>query len=126
MEIGQLCIKIAGRDSKKKCVIVDVLDDRFVLIDGETRRRKCNIMHLEVTPKVLDVKKGASTQDVAVEFKKMGIIIKETKPKDKTERPRKQRNSNLKKEKTEKKADKKIEKKESKVKKATKEVKKEK
>jgi len=43
---GRICVKTAGRDAGLKCVIVDVLDDKFVLIDGETRRRKCNILHL--------------------------------------------------------------------------------
>ena len=36
-QVGRLCIKIAGRDAGKKCVIVSVLDDVFVLIDGEWR-----------------------------------------------------------------------------------------
>ena len=46
IEIGRLCVKIAGRDAGKKCVVVDVVNDNTVLIDGETRRRNCNIKHL--------------------------------------------------------------------------------
>ena len=47
IEIGRICVKTAGRDASKKCVIIDLLDDKYVLIDGETRRRKCNIIHIE-------------------------------------------------------------------------------
>ena len=47
LTVGRLCIKIAGRDAGKQCVIVDVLDHNKVLIDGLTRRRPCNILHLE-------------------------------------------------------------------------------
>jgi len=38
-EIGRLCVKIAGRDARKKAVIVEVLDGNFVMRDGEVRRR---------------------------------------------------------------------------------------
>ena len=56
IEIGRLCIKTAGRDAGLKCIIVDILDDKFVLIDGETRRRKCNILHLEPLKDVVKIK----------------------------------------------------------------------
>ncbi|MFH1668535.1 MAG: 50S ribosomal protein L14e [Candidatus Woesearchaeota archaeon] len=82
MEVGRLCVKIAGRDTGKQCVIVDVLDDKFVLIDGETRRRKCNMKHLEPKADVLPLKKGAAHSDVVAEFKKRGIEIKEKKPRE--------------------------------------------
>jgi len=87
-EVGRVCVKIAGRDSNRTCVIVDVLDANHVLIDGETRRRKCNIRHLEPLNKVLKLKKGASEADVAKEFKSMGVEIKATKPKKAAERPK--------------------------------------
>jgi len=45
--IGRVCMKIAGRDAGKIGVIVDTLENGFVLIDGAVRRRKCNVMHLE-------------------------------------------------------------------------------
>lgn len=82
-EIGRLCLKIAGRDSNKKCVIVDVLDDNHVLIDGETRRKKCNLKHVEPTSKTIKISKGASHADVVKEFKKLGIEIKEKVKKEK-------------------------------------------
>ena len=40
MKIGQLCLKIAGRDGNNWCAIVDKIDDNYVLIDGNVRRKK--------------------------------------------------------------------------------------
>jgi len=86
-EIGRLCLKIAGRDAGLKCIVIDKLNDNYVLIDGQTRRRKCNVKHLEPLDKVLKVSKGASHEDVVKELKKQGIEIKEkTKRSKKTKK----------------------------------------
>ncbi len=87
IHIGRVCIKIAGRDAGKRCVIVDVLDKSFVLIDGETRRRKCNILHLEPLDLVVEIEKGAGREAVAEALKKEGIVLRETKPKNPAARP---------------------------------------
>jgi large subunit ribosomal protein L14e len=87
-EVGRVCVKIAGRDSNKTCVIVDVIDQNFVMIDGETRRRKCNIDHLEPLNKTLDIKKGATHAEVKKAFDTLGIKVLETKPKKATVRPK--------------------------------------
>jgi large subunit ribosomal protein L14e len=113
-EVGRLCVKIAGRDAGKKCLIVDVLDENNVMIDGETRRRKCNISHLEVLDKVVKIKKGASHEEIVKEFEKLGFKALVTKGKAKTERPRKVRKVKAKVEKP-KKAKKKAEAKPKKV-----------
>src|SRR3989344_3520904 len=52
-ETGRVVMKIAGRDSGKTAVIVNKIDDNYVLIDGDVRRKKCNISHLEPTEKTL-------------------------------------------------------------------------
>lgn len=78
-EIGRICLKIAGRDSSKKCVVIDVLDKGYVLIDGETRRKKCNILHLEPTEKVIEISKNAAHDQVVAAFKTLGIEIKAKK-----------------------------------------------
>ena len=70
-EIGRLCVKLAGRDARMKCVIIDVLDNNYVMIDGQTRRRKCNINHLEPLDKVLKVKKNATHSEVKTVLKKV-------------------------------------------------------
>lgn len=91
IEIGRLCVKTAGRDAGRECVVVDVVSKNIVLIDGQTRRRKCNINHLEPLSAVLKIKKGESHSEIAKEFKKLGMVLKETKPKKAAARPVKQR-----------------------------------
>jgi len=91
IEIGRMIVKIAGRDSRKTGVVVDIIDDNTVMIDGEVRRRKCNIKHIEPLDKVLDIKKGADHGLVVEVLSKEGITIASKKPKDKTERPKKVR-----------------------------------
>lgn len=73
IEVGRLCVKIAGRDAGKECLIVDATDKNFVLIDGNTRRRKCNIDHLELLPHKAELKKGAAHEDVLIALKTLGI-----------------------------------------------------
>jgi len=90
IEIGRLCMKTAGRDARKKCVIVDIIDKNYVLIDGETRRKKCNINHVEPMDKVLDIKKGASHKQIVDAFDKIGIKVKESRKKEK---PKKRENN---------------------------------
>lgn len=91
IEIGRLCIKTAGRDAGKKCIIIDILDDKYVLIDGETRRRKCNILHIKPLNQKIEIKKNADHENVAKVLKEIGIETRQTKPKPKTEKPRKKR-----------------------------------
>ena len=91
IEIGRMCVKIAGRDAGKKCVIVDVIDNKTVLIDGQTRRRKCNVNHIEPLDAVLKIKKGASHSDIAKEFSKLKLEARETKPKKTAAKPTKSR-----------------------------------
>lgn len=84
-EIGSLCVKIAGRDSGKKAIVIDILENNYVLIDGQVRRKKCNIKHLEPLNKVLKIKKNASHEEVVDLFKKENIEIIEKKQKTKAE-----------------------------------------
>ncbi len=91
IEIGRLCVKLAGRDAGKKAVIIDILDEKFVLIDGETRRRKCNILHLEPLNHVLKIAKNAGHEEVANLLKEMGIETRQSNPKHKAQRPKKNR-----------------------------------
>ena len=86
MKTGQLCVKIAGRDAGRDCIIVEVLDDNFVLIDGNTRRRKCNIDHLEPIGE-LKIKSKAGHEEVIEAMTKHGIkIIKKGASRKKAEK----------------------------------------
>ncbi|VVB80889.1 50S ribosomal protein L14e [uncultured archaeon] len=81
--IGRICVKIAGRDAGMKCVVVDVLDKNFVLIDGQTRRRKCNMSHLEPLAQKISIEKGASHEHIVAALKDVGIEVVERKTKAK-------------------------------------------
>src|SRR5512137_2644161 len=98
IEIGRLCVKIAGRDAGGKCVVVDMLGKGVVLIDGQVRRKKCNIRHLEPLNSTLPIKKGAGHDVVEKEFKKLGIGLAEKKAKTKESKPSKARAAPKKKE----------------------------
>lgn len=87
-EVGRVCIKIAGRDAGQKCVIVDVIDDKTVLIDGMTRRRKCNKLHIEPTNQTVGITANASHEHVVNAFKELGLEVKTTKAKQKTVKPK--------------------------------------
>lgn len=91
IELGRLCIKTAGRDAGCKCVVIDILDNKFVLIDGQARRRKCNILHIEPMKDVISIKRNASHDEVKAEFQKLGIDITDTKPKQKSQKPAKKK-----------------------------------
>jgi len=83
-EIGRVCMKIAGRDAGSICVVVEVLENPFVLVDGQTRRRKCNILHLEPLNKIAIIKKGADNKEVVKALKDEGFSVEEKKTEKKT------------------------------------------
>lgn len=91
IEIGRICVKLAGRDAGREAVVVDILDGNYVLVDGNVRRRKCNILHLEPTSQKIEINKGASHEDVKMAFSKLKLPVWETKAKEKREKPVKQR-----------------------------------
>jgi len=65
IEIGRVCRKTTGKDAGKYCVIVEKIDDNFVMTEGVAqKKKKTNIKHLEPMPKVLDITKGASLEDI--------------------------------------------------------------
>jgi len=78
-EVGRVCIKIAGRDAGKIAIVVDTLKDNWILIDGNVRRRKCNIKHLEPAEKIIKIKKGASTLEVHKAMSTSKIKVEEKK-----------------------------------------------
>ncbi len=90
-EPGRLCVKLAGRDAGKICVIVEAIDSQFVLIDGSTRRKKVNIKHLEPLNKVIEVKNRASHEEVVKAFKSLSLPVWENKNKLVAVKPKKRR-----------------------------------
>ena len=79
VEVGRICIKMAGRENGKKCVIVDVMDKSFVLITGPkkvtgVKRKRVNINHLKPLGDRLDIKRGASDEEVAQTLEAAGKL----------------------------------------------------
>jgi large subunit ribosomal protein L14e len=74
-EVGRIVIKIAGRDAGNTAIVIEQIDKNHVLIDGNVRRRKCNITHLEPKNEILKIKKGASTSDVHKIMSAAGIKV---------------------------------------------------
>ncbi|AXI24977.1 50S ribosomal protein L14e [Methanofervidicoccus sp. A16] len=74
IEVGRVCVKTMGKEAGKICVIVDVIDKNFVLVDGNVKRRRCNIKHIEPTEKKVDIKKGASTEEVKLALDAAGLL----------------------------------------------------
>jgi large subunit ribosomal protein L14e len=69
IEVGRVCVKLAGRESGRKCVIVDVMDKSFVVVTGPkkltgVKRRRANINHVAPTEDVIPIKRGASDEEV--------------------------------------------------------------
>ena len=69
IEVGRVCVKVAGRESGRKCVIVDVMDKSFILVTGPkkvtgVKRRRVNINHVAPLEDVIQVKRGASDEEV--------------------------------------------------------------
>lgn len=57
IEVGRICVKIAGREAGEKCVIVDIIDDKFVEVMGTSvKNRRCNIKHLEPLDETIEIK----------------------------------------------------------------------
>jgi len=75
IEIGRVCVKVRGREAGRRCVVVDILDENFVIIDGDVKRRRANIKHLEPLPVVLNIRQGASTEEVIKAMLENGIPV---------------------------------------------------
>ena len=85
IEVGRLCVKLSGREAGKKCVVVDVVDKSFALITGPqsvsgVRRRRVNMNHIEPLDESVELKRGASDEDVAQVLKKAGKLEDMAKP----------------------------------------------
>jgi len=73
-DIGRVCVKTMGREAARYCVIVDIVDKNYLLIDGtKVKRRRCNYKHLEPIDKSIDIKKGASHKDVLEAIKSANL-----------------------------------------------------
>jgi len=75
LDLGRVCIKLLGRDAGKECVIIKILDNKYVLIDGNTRRKRVNIKHIEPLSKTIKIKEEATTEEVLKAFEESAIPV---------------------------------------------------
>jgi large subunit ribosomal protein L14e len=81
IEVGRVCIKTAGRESGRYCVVLKKLDDTFVMATGPKlltgiKRRRVNIAHLKPLEHKLEIKEEASDEEVIEAYKKAGLVTK--------------------------------------------------
>ena len=79
IEVGRICAKQIGRENGKKCVIIDVMDKSFVLVTGPkkvtgVKRRRVNINHVMPLQDKIEVKRGASDEEVSQALETAGKL----------------------------------------------------
>ncbi|MFQ6085767.1 MAG: 50S ribosomal protein L14e [Candidatus Bathyarchaeia archaeon] len=78
IEVGRVCVKLRGRESGKKCVVVDIKGRNFALVTGPkkltgVKRRRVNLNHIEPMDLKVKIKRGASDREVLKALKGAGI-----------------------------------------------------
>src|SRR3989338_2459104 len=95
-EPGRLCVKLAGRDAGRKCVVVEAVDAQFVMVDGDVRRKKVNMKHLEPLDQIIKIKSMASHETVKKEFEALGLPVWDTNSKKVADRVKRQKKKSAK------------------------------
>jgi len=81
IEPGRIVLKIAGREAGKYAVIIENVNDNFVLITGPksitgVKRRKCNIDHIEPTEHKFEIDSKADDATIENIWRSSGLIEK--------------------------------------------------
>lgn len=81
LEIGRVCMKVAGREAGKYCVVVKKMNNAFVEVTGPkiltgVKRRRANVEHLEPLEYVLQITDSANDEDVVAALEKAGVMTK--------------------------------------------------
>jgi len=79
IDVGRIVVKVLGREAGRKAVVVDVIDENYVLITGPkslsgVKRRRVNINHIEPTNKKIEIRKGASDEEVLKALEAAGLV----------------------------------------------------
>jgi len=79
VEVGRVCVKLAGREAGRKCVVVDVIDTNFILVTGPVKvsgvkRRRVNVSHVEPLDVRVKIEKGADDEVVVEALKKAKLL----------------------------------------------------
>ena len=95
MEIGQVCEKLTGNEKGRICIVIDSKDKNFVLIDGDVKRRRCNLNHLKPLDKVVKISENDDTDKIRDILKREGfkLIGRKVKVKERLRVKRENKNS---------------------------------
>lgn len=75
LNIGQVCAKTAGKEKGSRCVVIDNVDENFVIIAGiDVKRRRCNVKHLKPLLQRLTIKKNAVDNEVLEAMFSAGLV----------------------------------------------------
>ncbi len=90
IEVGRVCVKTAGREAGRKCVVVKVIDRNFVVVTGPkeltgVRRRRSNVKHLVPLPIKLDIREDADDGEVLEALKQTKLYEELLREKEKRE-----------------------------------------
>jgi large subunit ribosomal protein L14e len=85
IEVGRICLKLAGRESGKKCVIIEVIDKGFVIITGPkkitgVKRRRASINHIAPLKEKIVINRGSSDDEVIQALENAGKLDEMNKP----------------------------------------------
>jgi len=73
-DLGRICVKTMGREAGRHCVIVDIIDKNYLLVDGlKVKRRRVNFNHIEPLTDIIDIKKGANHEEIEAAIKKANL-----------------------------------------------------
>lgn len=80
-EVGRVCMKTAGRESGKYCVVIKELEEGFVMVTGpksltKVKRRRCNINHLEPMMEKIKIKSDASDTEVLKAYQQASVFAR--------------------------------------------------
>ena len=79
IDVGRVVVKVLGREAGRKAVVVDLVDENYVVVTGPksltgVRRRRVNINHIEPTDKKVEIKRGASDEEVLKAIEAAGLV----------------------------------------------------
>ena len=79
IQIGRVVVKLSGREAGKKAVVVDIIDNSYVLITGPqdisgVRRRRANITHIEPLDNLIQIDRSASDEKVKEALESVDLL----------------------------------------------------
>ena len=79
-DTGRICVKTAGREAGRLCIVLDKVDNDHVMVTGPRafsgiRKRKCNVAHLEPLQAKLKIKSEAADSEILDLLKKEDELL---------------------------------------------------